>query len=195
MKIGVYLELERRGRSIPGGGKLSSELEANAAAVPPHKLINQQRQINSDKHAGHFWPFGSETAGRGRRDGDGGGQFGEQSMNSTRRKYLKKQIRGLCVLMLGGCAGRDWTPAVSQEQPNGALLGTLLRNIDSANLRPHLSVSPPFPPLRSSAQPSPPGLAIYLGQILPVQTRHLNSISVPASRQAHSSQYQFSPLK
>lgn len=33
MKIGVYLELERRGRSIPGGGKLSSELEANTAAV------------------------------------------------------------------------------------------------------------------------------------------------------------------
>lgn len=51
VKIGVYLELERRGHSIPSGGKLSSKLEANKAA--PHKLINQQRQINSDKHTGH----------------------------------------------------------------------------------------------------------------------------------------------
>lgn len=106
MKIGVYLELEQRGRSIPGGGKLSSELEANTAAaaaavaaavVPPHKLINQQRQINSDKHAGHFWPFRSYTGGRGWRDGDGRGQFGEQSMNYTRRKYLKNKYGALCA--------------------------------------------------------------------------------------------------
>lgn len=102
MKIGVYLELERRGRSIPGGGKLSSELEANtaaavAAAVPPHKLINQQRQINSDKHAGHFWPFRSYTGGRGWWDGDGKGQFGEQSMKYTRRKYLKNKYGALCA--------------------------------------------------------------------------------------------------
>lgn len=57
VKIGVYLELGHRGHSIPSGGKLSSKLEANKAA--PHKLINQQRQINSDKHRGHFCPFQS----------------------------------------------------------------------------------------------------------------------------------------
>lgn len=57
VKIGVYLELGRRGHSIPSGGKLSSKLEANKAAR--HKLINQQRQINSDKHRGHFCPFHS----------------------------------------------------------------------------------------------------------------------------------------
>lgn len=55
VKIGVYLELGHRGHSIPSGGKLSSKLEANKAA--PHKLINQQRQINCDKHRGHFCPF------------------------------------------------------------------------------------------------------------------------------------------
>lgn len=105
MKIGVYLELERQGPSIPDGGKLSSELEANTAAaavvaaavVPPHKLINQQRQINSDKHAGHFWPFRSSTGGRGWRDGDGRGQFGEQSMKYTRRKYLTNKYGALCA--------------------------------------------------------------------------------------------------
>lgn len=99
MKIGVYLELQRRGRSIPGGGKLSSELEANTAAVPPHKLINQQRQINSDKHAGHFWPFRSYTGRKeGWRGGDGrGGQFGEQSMNYMGRKYLKNKYGALCA--------------------------------------------------------------------------------------------------
>lgn len=57
VKIGVYLELGHRGHSIPSGGKLSSKLEANKAAL--HKLINQQRQINTDKHRGHFCPFQS----------------------------------------------------------------------------------------------------------------------------------------
>lgn len=59
VKIGVYLELGCRGHSIPSGGKLSSKLEANKAAQ--HELINQQRQINSDKHRGQFCPFHSFT--------------------------------------------------------------------------------------------------------------------------------------
>lgn len=57
VKIGVYLELRHGGHSIPSGGKLSSKLEANKAAL--HRLINQQRQINSDKHWGYFRPFQS----------------------------------------------------------------------------------------------------------------------------------------
>lgn len=56
VKIGVYFfELGHRGHSIPSGGKLSGKLQANKVAA--HKLINQQRQINSDKHRGHFCPF------------------------------------------------------------------------------------------------------------------------------------------
>lgn len=54
VEIGVYLELGHRGLSIPTGGELSSKLEANKVAA--HQLVNQQRQINSDKHGGHLCP-------------------------------------------------------------------------------------------------------------------------------------------
>lgn len=71
--------------------------------------------------------------------GWGGGQFGEQSMNYMGRKYLKNKYGASCA-NAGGFwgVGVDWMPAVSQEQPNRALMGALLRNIDSANSRPHL---------------------------------------------------------
>lgn len=82
--------------------------------------------------------------------------------------------------MLGGCLGVDWMPAVSQEQPNRALMGALLRNIDSANSHPHLFSSPPQSPqpwlAKVSQSPSslPRGFAIYLAQLHPNETPELH---------------------
>lgn len=71
-------------------------------------------------------------------------------------------------------------PAVSQEQPNRALMGALLRNIDSANSHPHLFWPPPQSPqpwrpkVLQSPSSLPRGFAIYLAQLHPNETPELH---------------------